>query len=352
LGTNLLWPLSLSTVCQVSSSAHRPSRGWDLEGVLSLYHQSLSTLMDQARAVHVGHFTQDEIQISALLSIKTGSCPENCSYCPQSAHYATGITKQPLMDSEEVVQQAKAAKENGVTRFCLGAAWRGPNDRDLEKVADMIKKIKEMGMETCATLGLLKHHQAQTLKDAGLDFYNHNIDSSEDFYAQIITTRTFDQRLETLSHLRACGIKVCCGGILGMGETVEQRLKMLLTLAQMDPQPESVPMNQLIAIPGTPLENQERVDPFDFIKTIAVARIMMPHSYIRLSAGREHMSDEMQHLCFYVGANSIFYGQKLLTAKNPIPQKDQDLFKRLGLKAASMDGSTKYTLKKNALHPQ
>ena len=229
--------------------------------------------------------------------------------------------------------RAKAAKDAGITRFCMGAAWRGPRDPDLDLVIEMVKVVKDLGLETCVTLGLLKKHQAHRLKEAGLDFYNHNIDCSEDFYKQVITTRTFDDRLETLNHVRGAGIKVCCGGILGMGETVDQRLKMIMTLANFDPYPESVPINQLIAVPGTPLAAQEPVDPFDFLKTIAVARITMPKAYVRLSAGREQMSDELQALCFYGGANSIFYGETLLTAANPIPQSDQRLFARLGLVA-------------------
>jgi len=271
------------------------------------------------------------VQISTLLSIKTGSCPENCSYCPQSAHYKTGLKKEPLMALDDVLMAAKKAKEAGASRFCMGAAWRGPRDEDLNQVCSMVSEVKKLGLETCVTLGLLKDDQALQLKEAGLDFYNHNIDTSEEFYNKIITTRTFQDRIDTLDQVRKAGLKVCCGGIIGMGEDNEDRIKMLVTLANLDEPPESVPINKLIRIPGTPLEGQKEVDPFDFVKTIALARILMPGSYIRLSAGREQMSDEMQALCFLAGANSIFYGEKLLTADNPIPENDHLLFERLGL---------------------
>lgn len=272
------------------------------------------------------------MQVSTLLSIKTGSCPENCSYCPQSAHYNTGLKKEPLSDVTVVVEAAKRAKQAGSTRFCMGAAWRGPRDPDLKVVCAMVKAVKQLGgLETCATLGLLKDYQADMLKEAGLDFYNHNIDTSEAYYEKIITTRSFKDRLNTLQHVRNAGIKVCCGGILGMGETNEDRINMLITLANMYEPPESVPINMLIKIPGTPLAHAADIDPFDFVRTIAIARIMMPKSYIRLSAGREKMSSELQALCFLAGGNSIFYGEKLLTAKNPIPEQDNYLFQKLGL---------------------
>ena len=289
-----------------------------------------------AQTEHRKQFNPSEVQISTLLSIKTGSCPENCSYCPQSAHYNTGLQKKPLLEIAEVIEAAKCAKEAGSTRFCMGAAWRGPRDQDLKVVCEMIGEVKKLGLETCVTLGLLKDYQANMLKGAGLDFYNHNIDTSEEYYNKVITTRTFQDRLETLECVRASGIKVCCGGILGMGETNEDRIKMLVLLANLNDPPESVSINMLIKIPGTPLENVADVDPFDFVRSIAIARIIMPKSYIRLSAGREKMSDELQALCFLAGANSIFYGEKLLTAQNPIPEQDNHLFQRLGLQKLAL----------------
>ena len=305
---------------------------WTLSSALELFNLPFNDLLYQAQTTHRHNFNPNTVQISTLLSIKTGSCPENCSYCPQSAHYQTGLKKEPLMQIAEVVEAAKRAKDAGSTRFCMGAAWRGPRDQDLEIVCEMVKEVKNLGLETCVTLGLLKDTQATKLKDAGLDYYNHNIDTSEEYYSKIITTRTFSDRLNTLENVRNAKIKVCCGGILGMGETNEDRIKMLLELANLAEPPESIPINQLIPIPGTPLENVSNVDPFDFVRTIALARIMMPKSYVRLSAGREQMSDELQALCFMAGANSIFFGEKLLTADNPEPEADNQLFGRLGLK--------------------
>jgi biotin synthase len=302
-----------------------------LEDVIALFELPFGNLMDRARQVHLANFDSNAIQVSTLLNVKTGSCPENCSYCPQSAHYNTGLEVQPLMDGDAVFEAAQKAKAMGSTRFCMGAAWRGPRDEDLEKVATMVTRIKALGMETCVTLGLLKEHQAVRLKEAGLDFYNHNIDSSESFYQEIITTRQFSDRVQTMAHVKAAGLKTCCGGILGMGETVAQRAEMLQFLANMENPPTSVPINQLIPIPGTPLADQKPLDPFDFIRTVAVARILMPSSYVRLSAGREDMSDEMQAWCFYAGANSIFFGEKLLTAPNPLPEQDMGLMARLGV---------------------
>jgi biotin synthase len=304
---------------------------WTLEQAKSIFNLPLNDIIFEAQTIHRKHFSASKVQISTLLSIKTGSCPENCSYCPQSAHYQTGVKKEPLMSLDDVLKAAKKAKESGASRFCMGAAWRGPRDEDLEQVCAMVSEVKKLGLETCVTLGLLTDGQALKLKEAGLDFYNHNIDTSEDFYDKIITTRTFQDRIDTLGYVRKAGLKVCSGGIIGMGEGNEDRIKMLVTLANLDKPPESVPINKLIRITGTPLEGQEEVDPFDFVKTIALARILMPKSYIRLSAGREQMSDEMQALCFLAGANSIFYGEKLLTADNPIPENDRLLFKRLGL---------------------
>lgn len=304
---------------------------WTLEQAKSIFNLPLNDIIFEAQTIHRKHFSASKVQISTLLSIKTGSCPENCSYCPQSAHYQTGVKKEPLMSLDDVLKAAQKAKESGASRFCMGAAWRGPRDEDLEQVCAMVSEVKKLGLETCVTLGLLTDGQALKLKEAGLDFYNHNIDTSEGFYDKIITTRTFQDRIDTLGYVRKAGLKVCSGGIIGMGEDNEDRIQMLVTLANLDKPPESVPINKLIRIPGTPLEGQEEVDPFDFVKTIALARILMPKSYIRLSAGREQMSDEMQALCFLAGANSIFYGEKLLTAGNHIPENDRLLFKRLGL---------------------
>lgn len=310
---------------------------WTTEQVKSIFNLPLSQILYEAQTIHRKHFAPDQVQISTLLSIKTGSCPENCSYCPQSAHYQTGIQKKPLMALADVLLAAQQAKQAGASRFCMGAAWRGPRDEHLDQVCVMVAEVKKLGLETCVTLGLLKDDQALRLKAAGLDFYNHNIDTSENFYNKIITTRTLQDRLDTLAKVRQAGIKVCCGGIIGMGEDNDDRINMLVILANLDEPPESVPINQLIRIPGTPLATEEHVDPFDFIKTIATARIIMPHSYIRLSAGREQMSDEMQALCFLAGANSIFYGEKLLTTDNPIPEQDQLLFKRLGIKQLQLE---------------
>jgi len=304
---------------------------WLLQDAKDIFNLPLIKLLYKAQTVHKDHFSPNEVQISTLLSIKTGSCPENCSYCPQSAHYKTDLKKEPLMQINDVVSMARRAKEAGSTRFCMGAAWRQPRDEDLAVVCEMVSEVKKLGLETCVTLGMLEDSQAKQLKNAGLDFYNHNIDTSPEFYDKIITTRTFEDRLNTLELVRKAGIKVCCGGILGMGETNDDRIKMLVLLANLEEQPESVPINKLIKIPGTPLANQKDIDPFDFVRTLALARILMPKSYIRLSAGREQMSDELQALCFMSGANSIFYGEKLLTADNPIPEQDNQLFERLGL---------------------
>ncbi len=309
---------------------------WDFAKAQAIFSQTLPDLIYQAQTVHRVNFNPNAVQISTLLSIKTGGCPENCSYCPQSAHYKTGLKKEPLMKLDEVIAAAKRAKAAGSTRFCLGAAWRAPRDEDLELVCDMVSEVKKLGLETCVTLGLLKEKQAQRLKTAGLDFYNHNIDTSEEYYEKIISTRTFSDRLETLAYVEAAGLEVCCGGILGMGETNDDRIKMLLLLANRAEPPRSVPINKLIRIPGTPLENQSEVDPFDFVRTIALARILMPKAYIRLSAGREDMSDELQAFCFLAGANSIFYGEKLLTADNPIPEKDNLLLQRIGLEKMAL----------------
>lgn len=309
---------------------------WSVVQASKIFNLSLPELFYKAQTVHRENFDAETIQISTLLSIKTGKCPENCSYCPQSIHYKTDIKSEPLMDISKVIEAAKAAKANGSTRFCMGAAWRGPTSKTLPQVCEMVKEVKKLGMETCVTLGLLKQDHAAALKEAGLDYYNHNIDTSPEYYNKIITTRTFENRIQTLEHVRNADIKVCCGGILGMGETTEDRLKMLITLANLETQPESVPINQLIKIPGTPLEDVDDIDPFEFVRTIGVARVLMPKSYIRLSAGRENMSEELQAMCFLMGANSIFYGEKLLTSNNPAPGKDDILFEKLGYKKMAL----------------
>lgn len=304
--------------------------------MLELYHLPFFDLIEKAHKIHTESFTKNTLQASTLLSIKTGGCKEDCAYCPQSSKYTTGVSPQKLMNLEDVLEKAKAAKASGATRFCMGAAWRSPSQKGIQDVCQMVEKVKELGLETCATLGMLDEDQADALKDAGLDYYNHNIDSSAEFYPKIITTRTFQDRLDTLQKARASGLKLCCGGILGMGESVEDRLKMLLTLAQLDEPPESVPINQLIPIPGTPLAENQKIDPFDFVRTVAVARVLMPRSYVRLSAGRESMEDTLQALCFYAGANSIFFGEVLLTAKNPTQDKDLLLLQRLGLQLETL----------------
>ncbi len=304
---------------------------WTADEVEALFAQPFNDLMFQAQTVHRAHFDPNRVQVSRLISIKTGACPEDCSYCPQSAHYATGLEKEKLLAVEEVVEAARQAKEEGASRFCMGAAWRGPKGEDFEVAVAMIEGVKSLGMETCATFGLLDKWQASRLKEAGLDYYNHNIDTSPEHYSEVITTRTFQDRLDTLDVVRDAGLHVCSGGIVGLGEGRADRAKMLMTLANMPKHPDSVPINLLIPIAGTPLADAERPDSFDFIRTIAVARIIMPKSFVRLSAGREGMSEEMQALCFLAGANSIFCGQKLLTAKNAKPGQDKSLFGRLGL---------------------
>ncbi len=304
---------------------------WTPAEVGALFQMPFSDLVHQAQTVHRAHFDANQVQLSTLLNIKTGACPEDCAYCPQSVRYDTGLEREALMDLDEVLTQARAARQRGATRFCMGAAWRSPKDKDLATVCEMVQGVKALGLETCATLGMVSTEQAQTLKNAGLDYYNHNLDTSEAYYKEIITTRTYDDRLETLSAVRAAGMKVCCGGIIGMGESLEDRMQLLVTLANLPTHPESVPINQLVPVAGTPLADQAPPDVFEFVRTIAVARILMPRSFVRLSAGREDMSDEMQALCFLVGANSIFYGEKLLTTPNPQSDRDRVLFTRLGI---------------------
>jgi biotin synthase len=304
---------------------------WTLEEVTSLFELPFNDLLFQAQAVHRQYFDPNAVQVSTLLSIKTGSCPEDCKYCPQSAHYNTGLEKEKLLEIEKVIKQAKRAKEQGSTRFCMGAAWRNPHERDMPYVLDMVKQVKSMGMETCMTLGMLTEEQAKELAEAGLDYYNHNLDTSESFYSKIITTRTYEDRLRTLANVRSAGMKVCCGGIMGMGEGELDRASLLMQLANMEEQPESVPINMLVKVKGTPLDKEEDIDPIDFVRCIAVARIMMPASHVRLSAGRENMDESTQALCFMAGANSIFYGEKLLTTANPDTHADKKLFEKLGL---------------------
>ena len=307
---------------------------WQLEEILELFELPFNDLIFKAASIHRQNHKNNQVQISTLLSIKTGSCPEDCKYCPQSAHYNTDLKKEPFMELEKVLKAAKSAKEAGASRFCMGAAWRNLHDRDLEKVCNMVKGVKEMGLETCVTLGMLKEEQSKKLKDAGLDYYNHNIDTSPEYYEKIITTRKFEDRINTLKNVRQAGLNVCSGGIVGMGEERQDRAKMLITLANLEKHPNSVPINMLVRVKGTPLDNLAEFDEFEFIRTIAIARIMMPKSAVRLSAGREEMNDQTQALCFLAGANSIFYGEKLLTTDNPESQKDQKLFSKLGIQAA------------------
>ena len=305
---------------------------WTAAEVEALFAQPFNDLLYQAQTLHRRYFDPNQVQISTLLSIKTGGCPEDCAYCPQSAHYDTALDRDGLMDIDAVVTAANRARDAGASRFCMGAAWRRPTDRDLEQVCTMIEGVRATGMETCVTLGMLTDAQARRLKEAGLDYYNHNIDTSEDYYGDIITTRRFEDRLETLGHVRDAGLNVCCGGIVGMGESRADRAGMLVALATLPDHPQSVPINQLVRVPGTPLADREGVDGLEFVRTIAVARIVMPRSVVRLSAGRTDMSDEMQALCFAAGANSIFYGDQLLTTDNPDTQMDKALFDRLGLR--------------------
>jgi biotin synthase len=304
---------------------------WTREEVGALFALPFPELMFRAQAVHRRHFDPTEVQISTLLSIKTGGCPEDCAYCPQSVHYDTGVKPEKLMSVAAVVAEAHAAKAAGASRFCMGAAWREPKDRDLDKVCAMVAGVKAIGLETCATLGMLTGSQAQRLRAAGLDYYNHNLDTSPEYYGAIITTRTYRDRLDTLAHVRDAGIHVCCGGIVGMGECAEDRVGMITTLATLPVHPESVPINMLVRVEGTPLATGEPIDPIDFVRTIAVARITMPKSVVRLSAGREDMREETQALCFLAGANSIFYGPKLLTTPNPERDRDLRLMDKLGL---------------------
>jgi biotin synthase len=304
---------------------------WTRGEVRALFELPFPELIFRAQRIHRQNFDPAEVQISTLISIKTGGCPEDCAYCPQSVHYQTSVKAEKLMRVDAVVGEARAAKSAGASRFCMGAAWREPKDRDLDRVCEMVAGVKALGLETCATLGMLTQHQARRLKSAGLDYYNHNLDTSPEYYGAIITTRAYQDRLDTLGHVRDAGIHVCCGGIVGMGETAEDRVGMIVTLANLPTHPESVPINLLVKVEGTPLANEGALDPIDFVRTIAVARITMPKSVVRLSAGREDMREETQALCFLAGANSIFYGPKLLTTPNPERDRDRRLMDKLGL---------------------
>jgi biotin synthase len=322
---------TVPTVDRATRGDPRPR--WTVDAVAALLALPINDLLHRAHQTHRAHHDPNAVQLSTLLSIKTGGCPEDCGYCPQAARYHTGIDTQAMLSLPEVAAAAAAAKAAGASRFCMGAAWRGPKDRDLEPVLAMVREVRALGLETCATLGMLKDGQAERLKDAGLDYYNHNLDTAPDFYGEIITTREYRDRLDTLERVRAAGVRVCCGGIVGMGESRLQRAGLIAQLANLDPYPESVPINNLVQVEGTPLYGGEAIDPFEFVRTIAAARITMPRAMVRLSAGRQQMGDGIQALCFHAGANSIFYGEKLLTTGNPDVAADQALFQRLGLHA-------------------
>jgi biotin synthase len=323
-----------------SGTAGSIRHDWSLPEVQALFALPFLDLLLRAQQLHRAHHEPNTVQMSTLLSIKTGACPEDCAYCPQSVRYETGVERAALLDVAAVRASAVRAKAAGATRFCMGAAYRAPKAKDLEVIAQMIREVRALGLESCATLGMLTPIQARELKSAGLDYYNHNLDTSAEFYGEIITTRTYQDRLDTLDAVRAAGLNVCCGGIIGMGETVTDRAQLLRTLANLPAHPESVPINQLVKVPGTPLADSPAVDPFDFVRTCAVARLLMPRAHVRLSAGREAMSDELQALCFLAGANSIFYGEKLLTTGNPDVAADVSLFARLGLKPEALKGTS------------
>ncbi|AOI71663.1 biotin synthase BioB [Burkholderia ubonensis] len=310
---------------------------WRVADVVALFELPFNDLMFRAQQVHREHFDANAVQLSTLLSIKTGGCEEDCGYCSQSSHHDTGLKAEKLMDVDAVLDAARAAKANGASRFCMGAAWRNPKERHMPALTEMVRGVKEMGLETCMTLGMLEDEQAKELADAGLDYYNHNLDTSPEFYGQIISTRTYQDRLDTLDRVRDAGINVCCGGIIGMGESRRERAGLITQLANLNPYPDSVPINNLVAIEGTPLEGTAALDPFEFVRTIAVARITMPKAVVRLSAGREQLDDGLQAMCFLAGANSMFYGDQLLTTSNPQTQRDRALFERLGIRASQAD---------------
>ena len=325
---------------------------WKKNEVLDLYQLPFNDLLYLAHRIFREHHDPNKVQVSTLLSVKTGSCSEDCAYCPQSGHYDTDIEKERLLSLDEVKKNALAARKNGASRFCMGAAWRNPSDKNLDQIIQMVEVVRNIGLETCVTAGMLTESQAQKLKTAGLDYYNHNLDTSPEFYGSVITTRTYQDRLDTLEYVRNSGINICSGGILGMGESRKDRAGLLLQLANLPQHPESVPINMLIPIKGTPLELTEKLDPFEFIRTIAIARILMPKTYVRLSAGREDMNEQTQALCFFAGANSIFYGETLLTAKNPATQKDKDLFNKLGIQADQINSATDDSSQANQKEPQ
>lgn len=330
--------MSLHSHCATHTSAPCESlrHNWTTEEALALYNLPLPELLYQAQTIHRQHFNPEEVQVSTLLSIKTGGCAENCGYCSQSAHFDTGLKATKRIDTETVVAAAKIAKENGSTRFCMGAAWREPKERDMPALVEMIQEVRALGMETCLTAGMLTEQQAQTLKEAGLDYYNHNLDTSEAYYDKVITTRTYADRLNTLAHVREAGMKTCAGGIIGLGESREDRASLLVTLANLPEHPHSVPINSLVPVAGTPLAHAQKPDMFEFVRTIAVARILMPTSYVRLSAGRGELDDAAQALCFMAGANSIFYGETLLTTPNPDTNADKALLDRLGMRMETL----------------
>jgi biotin synthase len=321
---------------------------WSIEAIQALLDMPFMDLIYQAQKVHRQHWPMGDIELATLLSVKTGGCPENCGYCPQAAEFETGVKAEKLMSVDEVTQAAQAAKNAGATRFCMGAAWRAPKDRDIEKVAELISAVKGLGLQTCATLGMLETHQAHALKDAGLDFYNHNLDTAPEYYTDVVSTRTYQDRLDTLAHVRAAGISVCCGGIIGMGETPVHRAGLIAQLANLNPYPESVPINSLVRVPGTPLADSEPVDPIDFVRVIAVCRITMPKARVRLSAGRQQLGDAVQALCFMAGANSIFYGDKLLVTGNPDVEADVQLLHKLGLQSHRVNSTEAHSIQHSA----
>jgi biotin synthase len=325
-------PLRLHRPAKPATAPSAPQR-WPVAEIEALFALPLTELIYRAQTVHREHFDPAEVELATLLSIKTGGCPEDCGYCPQSVHYDTGVEAGKLMETGAVREAAQAAKAAGATRFCMGAAWRAPKDRDVEKVAELVREVKSLGLEACCTLGMLSEGQARTLKDAGLDYYNHNLDTAPEAYGRIITTRDYQERLDTLEHVRSAGMSVCCGGIVGMGESRAERAGLVAQLANLEPYPESVPINELVQVEGTPLAGTDKIDPFEFVRTIAVARITMPKARVRLSAGRQQMDEALQALCFVAGANSIFYGDKLLTTGNPEVERDRALLARLGLHA-------------------
>ncbi len=324
-------PIAFHAAASKVAALAAANETWPVAEVVALFELPFNDLLWKAQQVHRAHWDANEVELATLLSIKTGGCPENCGYCPQSAHHDTGVVAEKMMAVDEVVAAAQAAKDSGATRFCMGAAWRSPKDRDIDAVEDMVKAVKALGLETCATLGMLKEEQAQRLASAGLDYYNHNLDTAPEFYGEIITTRDYQDRLYTLGHVRQAGLKVCCGGIVGMGESRQQRAGLIAQLANLNPYPDSVPINHLVAVEGTPLADQEPLDPLEFVRTIAVARITMPKARVRLSAGRRQLGEGIQALCYLAGANSIFYGDKLLVTGNPEVEEDRALLARMGM---------------------